>query len=248
MKLLGIEGSGSSLSLALQIDDSVIEVTHDGTQYSRYLLQSIDQLLAQASCSLASLDAIAYSAGPGSFTGLRITYAAIQALALVHDLPILPVSSLAVLAQTVVPALDPKQKIIVLLDAKKEALYYGEYCIIDSAECRHVRAVRADICVRVDEAMSLVKERAACYAGVGSGFDLPATTSFLERFLSIHSKATGKASSLLQLARLDYEVGRLKSVDEALPVYLSDPIAPCSRVSETDENRKSTTGITTQQS
>ncbi|MFP5344139.1 MAG: 30S ribosomal protein S2, partial [Gammaproteobacteria bacterium] len=70
-----------------------------GQRHSEILLAMIDRLLAEADCGMEDLDGIAFGAGPGSFTGLRIACGIAQGLALAGGLPVLGVSTLEAMAE-----------------------------------------------------------------------------------------------------------------------------------------------------
>ncbi|HBI63407.1 MAG TPA: tRNA (adenosine(37)-N6)-threonylcarbamoyltransferase complex dimerization subunit type 1 TsaB, partial [Lachnospiraceae bacterium] len=74
MKILGIDSSGLVASAAVTVDDLLVsEFTVNNKQtHSQTLLPMIDRVVAMSGISLEELDGIAVSAGPGSFTGLRI--------------------------------------------------------------------------------------------------------------------------------------------------------------------------------
>lgn len=93
-----------------------------GQSHSETLLPLVRQLLAEAGMSLAQLDGIAFGAGPGSFTGLRVACGAAQGLAVAGDLPMLPVGSLAAMAWG---AQAPQ--VLVALDARMGEVYWGRY-------------------------------------------------------------------------------------------------------------------------
>ena len=85
-------------------------------------------MLSEAGLSLAMLDGIAFGAGPGAFTGLRVACGIAQGLAVVHDLPVLPVSSLAAMAWAASNSPDHQgEPIISVLDARMGEVYWGCY-------------------------------------------------------------------------------------------------------------------------
>jgi tRNA threonylcarbamoyladenosine biosynthesis protein TsaB len=99
-KLLAIETSSSTASIALALGDSLREesIATPREQTGR-ALDIVDDLLRAAGIGLGDLDAIVFGQGPGSFTGLRVAAAISQGLAMGAGTPIVPVSSLAALAQ-----------------------------------------------------------------------------------------------------------------------------------------------------
>ena len=99
MKILALDASTEACSVALWLDGDVRERFELGGQHSERILPMVDVLLAEAGIKLAQLEALAFGRGPGSFTGLRIAAGVAQGLAFGANLPVVPVSSLAVLAQ-----------------------------------------------------------------------------------------------------------------------------------------------------
>ena len=103
MNLLAIETATETCSVALSINGEVMELyEHAPRQHAELLLPWVRQLLAEAGLTFNSLDGIAFSRGPGSFTSLRIGIGVVQGLAWASDLPVVPVSSLAATAQAAV--------------------------------------------------------------------------------------------------------------------------------------------------
>lgn len=101
--ILAIETSGKICSVALTIAD----VLHQETllaerQHSQQILSLINRLLDKANIKLAQLDAVAFSAGPGSFTGIRLAASLAQGLAYGAGVPVIAVSTLQALAQSLV--------------------------------------------------------------------------------------------------------------------------------------------------
>ena len=99
MRLLAIETSTEACSIAVWVDGDVRE-RHElaPRRHTQLALPWAEALLAEAGIARAQLDAIAVGRGPGAFTGVRLGIALAQGIALALDRPLLPVSTLAVLA------------------------------------------------------------------------------------------------------------------------------------------------------
>ena len=100
MKILAIETATEACSAALLIDGKIIERYQvQPRMHSQLILPMMNELLAEAGVALTALDAIAFGRGPGAFTGVRIAVGVAQGAAFAADLPVVPVSTLAALAQ-----------------------------------------------------------------------------------------------------------------------------------------------------
>ncbi len=99
MTVLGIDTSAVTCSVALYSDRllSSFNLTN-GPTHSQTLLPAIMDVLKEAKLSVSDLSAIAISAGPGSFTGLRIGISTVKGLAFADQIPCVPVSTLEALA------------------------------------------------------------------------------------------------------------------------------------------------------
>ena len=102
MRILGVDTSSTSASVALIEDDQLIAEAGDGRElsigsisargnHSETVLPLIQAVLDKADCRLADLAAIAIAIGPGSFTGLRIGLALVKGLAYDGNLPVIGV-------------------------------------------------------------------------------------------------------------------------------------------------------------
>lgn len=100
MRILGIETSGDVAGVAVADEHGLVaELTfRHRLELSRFLIPRIEQVLQVAGTSLAEIDGVAVSLGPGSFTGLRIGVTAAKSLAYARDLPVVGVSTLESLA------------------------------------------------------------------------------------------------------------------------------------------------------
>lgn len=123
MRLLALDTSTEYCSAALWLQGEVrAERVHAGQLHSGLLLPMVDTLLRQSGMALRDLDGIAFGAGPGSFTGLRIACAVTQGLALGADLPVLGISTLASIAQQ-----TQSPRVLTVLDARMNEVYWAAY-------------------------------------------------------------------------------------------------------------------------
>lgn len=123
MNILAFDTSSSACSVAL-LNTELHRVAP--MQQGHLILPMIQEILTQNNLKLAELDAIAYGAGPGSFTGLRIAASVAQALSLPTQTPLIPISSLAIMAATVLLE-NTYDYALIALDARMDQLYIGVY-------------------------------------------------------------------------------------------------------------------------
>ena len=217
--LLAIDTATEACSVAL---------LHDGRVNSRYaviprlhaqqVLPMVQEVLDEAGIALADVDAIAFGQGPGAFTGLRIAVGVVQGLAFALDKPVLPVSSLAAIAQRA-HRLDGAEQVAVAIDARMDELYWGCYALVEGRmQLQDIEQVCAP------EQASLPRNAAGDWLAAGTGWAVHA-----ERIpIAVSGQATEQlphAEDILQLALYDWQQGRHVPADEALPVYLRDQVA-----------------------
>lgn len=125
--VLGIDTSSTWCSAALVRDDEVFARRAEvGNAHSDHLLAMIESVLAEAGATLEACDALAYSAGPGSFTGLRVGCAVAQGLAFGASLKVAAVGSLDAIARSVVEAEYPEPgTVLVAQDARMGEVYWA---------------------------------------------------------------------------------------------------------------------------
>lgn len=137
VRLLALSTSGRWCSVALYrrgagIDESDCLSEPLGERQSANILRMVDELCTGAAIDLTQLDAIAFDAGPGSFTGLRIGCAVAQGLGLALDRPLIAVDSLQALAwQRLRTATHRDAIVLVANDARMDELYVAAYRVHD---------------------------------------------------------------------------------------------------------------------
>jgi tRNA threonylcarbamoyladenosine biosynthesis protein TsaB len=123
VKILAFDTSTAQCSAALLVDGEMhTDEVNAGQEHSELLLPMVDRLLADAAVGLRALDGIAFGAGPGSFTGLRIACAVAQGLAFGARKRVLPVSTLLALAFA-----SRAERVVTALDARMNEVYLAAY-------------------------------------------------------------------------------------------------------------------------
>lgn len=128
--ILCIETSGRTCSVALSTDGTMVFEKSDscGQAHSRLLHPFIQDALDQAKSLGLRLNAVAVSAGPGSYTGLRIGVSAAKGLCYALDIPLLTISTLELLAFTALPRIaDTNALLCPMIDARRMEVYTAMY-------------------------------------------------------------------------------------------------------------------------
>lgn len=133
MYILAIETTGAYASVALTDGTKVLARVQGDDRYSHLqnLMPQVQQVMAESGSQLGDMTAIAVSAGPGSFTGIRIGVSSARALAQVLGIPCVPVSSLEALAMRAAGYAEDGRLICPMLDARRSQVYAGAYRLRD---------------------------------------------------------------------------------------------------------------------
>lgn len=209
MKFAAFETSTEWCSAALWSGGEILAFERRaGQRHAEFLLPMLERLLAQAGFGAGALDALAFGAGPGSFTGLRIACSAAQGIALARGLPLLGVSTLEALAEE-----SGAARVAACLDARMREVYYA--CLERQDGAWH--EVVAAQCVP-PAAVSIPPGE---WTGCGNGFAAYGQFGLTRVLPEIHP--TAAAVARLAAPRL----ARGEGVDaaEAAPRYLRDKVA-----------------------
>ena len=223
-KILALDTSSEACSVALYLDAEVRESFElVPRQHTQRVLPMIESLLSEAGLELTDLDAIGFGAGPGSFTGLRITAGVAQGLALGAELPLLPISTLAALAEEA--RLDcAAEYVLVALDARMGELYWGAYQVREGRLFALVdEQVSAPENIQLPEG---VLHSGANWLGVGPGWNFQDQfpLAVQQAVSTIEPDRQPRAAAMARLAALDFEAGKAVAAEAALPVYLRNEI------------------------
>ncbi len=217
-RLLALETSAASLSVALQVESEVFsEHLHAPRRQTELAMPTIERLFETAGISMADLDGIAFGRGPGSFTGIRVATAIAQGAGLANDIPLIPVSSMACLAQGVLRRLAAEQ-VLVCLDARLGEIYFGLFSSQDG------NAVLQGT-EQIDVPNALPHPQGA-FGIAGSGFTVghPNLDRIQAAAIPGDLVIEPDAVDLLQLANCAWSNQQVVAAAEAQPVYLRNRV------------------------
>jgi len=217
MNLLALDTSTEYLSLALLKGDELFTFDlNAGQTHSQIILPQIQALLNAAGIQLNNIDGIAFGAGPGSFTGVRIAAGVAQGLGFGANLPVVSVCTLQALAEA-----SGADKVIACLDARMGEVYHaayerivGEWQVIIEPGLYKPDAVPAI--------------EGAGWIGVGSGwqtYSAQLSAVYGAQLQATQPALLPTASAILQLAQPIFAKGGAHPASEAMPIYIRNRVA-----------------------
>ena len=226
MNLLALDTATEACSVAMMASDRVFARWAEAPrEHGDRVLGMVDEVLAEAGLRPVDLDAIAFGRGPGAFTGVRIATGLIQGMASALERPVVPVSTLAALAQGVYRR-DGHERVLAAIDARMGEVYWGAYALDEAG----VMIARGEECVVAPDAVPLPEGGDWVSAGTGWARYPDALGARLGSALAGDSgHALPEARDMLPLAAREFAAGRAVDAAEALPVYLRDRVAEPSR-------------------
>ena len=214
-RLLAIETAGIDTSVALGVGGRILTSSLPAAgSRDRSLLGLIDSLLSEAGLVAGDIDAVAFDRGPGRFIGLRVGLAAAQGWAMARDLPLVPVSSLAALAQEGWRRFGGS-RLVSALDAGRGQVY-GCRCLLGDEGVMQV--VSPEELTTAERIEALVEEGWHC---VGNGWGGAAASR-----LPLLPVASPSADAVLELGYAGFAAGSSIPLEEAEPLYLRPAATP----------------------
>jgi tRNA threonylcarbamoyladenosine biosynthesis protein TsaB len=222
MKILCLDTSSRYLCLGLVNGPRIFEYRIDtGVALSRVLVPTIERVLAAAGMSPADIDHYALGLGPGSFTALRIGFAAFKAMAWANRAPIVGVPTLEILAAH--PRV-PAGIIAVVSDAKRSLFYCGWYNKTDGG----IHPIASEELFDQSAFISRTKKIKSAHKGkriimMGDGLPLcsaGAREVFPEVILLERDLWYPQPQPLIELSQRQITVGKTSNPFEIEPIYL----------------------------
>jgi tRNA threonylcarbamoyladenosine biosynthesis protein TsaB len=218
MRFAAFETATEWCSVALWLDGEIAGIEERAEHgHAERVLPMLDRLAAAAGIGLDTLEAVAFGAGPGSFTGLRIACGVAQGIAFARGIPVIGISTLEAMAEE-----GGAPRVVACLDARMREVYYSAHERRDG----RWREVIAPQCV-APAAVALPPGDG--WIGCGNGFAAYGSLGLAKVIAEIHPSAVAVAR--LAAPRLAAGGG----VDAALaaPAYVRDKVAFTSAERET---------------
>jgi tRNA threonylcarbamoyladenosine biosynthesis protein TsaB len=222
--LLSIEAASDSCSIALQINQEVIQKLELAPRmHSRLLYPMLNSLMSEAGISPKQLDGIAFVNGPGSFTGLRIAAATAQGIGFACDIPLIGISTLQAMAQQAFVE-NNAQHVMALMDARMNEVYLGYYQV-DPSTGLMVKKINDKICsVNTTFTELTLPNIDSELHGCGHGFKLTdkLAPSVFDACSTLDPEQVLQAKSLLPSASALYNENKTLLPEEVELVYLRE--------------------------
>jgi tRNA threonylcarbamoyladenosine biosynthesis protein TsaB len=216
--IIAIETSSELASAALLRGNQVIAREASGVQtHSQSILPMVQALLKQAGITLAQCDAVAFGAGPGSFTGVRTACGVAQGLAFGADLPVVPVVTLLAMAQACREA-SGASDVLVVMDARMAEVYWAQYRYGNGSGWQTI----VEPTLSAASAVSPIGNVVACGNGLSA---YPSAFEKLPPAQDWKPTVMPHAAHVAQLASIELAAGKSVAPRDAQPIYLRNKVA-----------------------
>jgi len=217
LNILALDTSSEYCSVALWRDGALdAREVHAGQRHSELVLEMVDELLARHSLDAMRLDGIAYGAGPGSFTGLRIACGVTQGLAFAAGIPVVGIGTLLAMAECA-----QVERVVCCIDARMREIYHAAYEMRNGSwHVVHGPGVYAP------GAAPLLPP--GSWFAAGNGFAVYREALTLRYAGSLQELGAGihaRAHEIARLAAPAFADGRAVDAAQALPLYIRDKVA-----------------------
>lgn len=228
MKILALDSSGLVASVAVVEDDNLLAeytVNYKKT-HSQTLLPMLDEIAKMIELDLETIDAIAVSAGPGSFTGLRIGSATAKGLGLALKKPLIAVPTVDALACNLY---DTNGIICPMMDARRKQVYTGVYRFKD----HQLETISEQKAISVEELIEELNAQKEPVTFLGDGVSvyqeiLKEKMEVPYTFAPAHMNKQ-RAGAVAVLSQQYYKEGNIQTAAQHQPEYL--------RVSQAERER-----------
>lgn len=206
MNFLGIESSSRKLSVGLMKEKSFFELNSEKiNDTANSLPQLSKKIISNASLGFEDLDAICISAGPGSFTGLRVGMSYAKGIAMALDIPIIPVSTFDSLAYN-----NLSEELSTLIYSHGNTFYICKYNLDNG------------ILLKSSEPKSILKEN---FLELSHNIVFNGPMNIFEDLKANNLKIEFKdlsVNNIIKIAHQNFKLLKTKSLDNLVPEYVGN--------------------------
>lgn len=233
MLILAVDSTAVAASVALCRDTEPVAAFHikNGNTHSETLLPMVENLLQGTRTSVDDIDLFAVSAGPGSFTGVRIGVATIKGLAFGKNKPCAGVSTLEALAENLIPS---EGILCPVMNARSGQVYNALFCVLDGK----LQRLTPDRAISLKDLESELLEKKLPVTLCGDGAQMTKDGfSTLKAGLAPELLLDQNAVSVAKCAYRMAMEGKTVSDAQLLPVYLRMPQAERERLEKLNQKQ-----------
>ena len=219
MNLLAIDTSSKNFSLCLVHSDGKKNIEFNaGMTHSSVALSEIQKILKKVNIAIKDLDAIAFSAGPGSFTGIRIACGVAYGMAFSHKIPLIGISSLETVA-----SMSESDYILSTVDARMDEVYLQFFKRIDD---KNIIPLSEPMVAAPDKLPNIPDEITNRFSVIGSGYEIfkdHFNDTYQSYILDIQDVKKNMASFIASIAL--EQVPEKFAFDGIQPIYVRNKVA-----------------------
>ncbi len=218
MIVLAFDLSGNDITVGIEVDGKLTQAVYTASEKERHRapIPAIDSVLKKTGTGLDDLDMVAFGAGPGYFSGIRIACATAQAICQINKCQIRPVNTMLALAQE-----TGKRKVICALPAHQEHYFIAIYSEIEGL-------MSAEVPVGLFSIKDLPKLGDTGWTSVGKGFGErhPDLSEHYSRFIEGHcNKDYPSAGAIISVAKTHFPQNVRLDPLRVTPLYARDKVA-----------------------
>ena len=214
--ILNIDTSVETASVCLAKDGDVLMLEKNDQQHDHaaWLHVAIKKIMQGTNLPLTSLNAVAVTIGPGSYTGLRVGLSAAKGFCFALQKPLIAINTLLVMANAVKETAD---LLCPMIDARRMEVFTAVYT-------NSLEIIKEPASMIIDENSfsDLLAQKSICFSGNGS----PKLKSIIKNSKAVFSETIADAGNMINFSETCYEKKQFADIAYTGPLYLKEFYSP----------------------
>lgn len=220
VRILSLDTATTVVSVALAHDDKIdVDDNNEANRHTERLLPMVDGLMKSAGLTMKDIDAVAFGAGPGAFTGLRVSCATAQGLAWAVDKPVIAVGNLEAAASRL-QTMGVRGRVLVANDARMNECYVQCFDVADET----IAALTEPELVKPETAGELAQTQRVKTAA-GSAFAVYGEAVGVLEGVDVKPEVEADAADIARVAIQKYARNETTTPQLAAPLYVRNRVA-----------------------